>query len=1003
MGRIEDLERNERLQVILRSMDDSPHLVYHTEGPLRIHRHGRKKKVLLAATPFYLYLLKVKGMRFYARWPNIRLTASLRDNVLLIESDTNFEETENGAGGAVVNGKNASGDDFRSVMLFGTAFVDLREVEQRLMELTRDARLRAEQLAKDEIQSVNMRESYADEKAVTSKDPDSGESEEEEEEEEEDGGPVWGQGQQQRAALSRQRDGEQSSLFQKAPSRYLAVTSIVDGEFTDYSTLKNAYIRNEEDVLLEDIATFINENKGQVEKLCERHYPVFLQAARQCTSISEDDAKLVGQELSGAIELVRSSAMDMKVAAAELTLSRRVKDNVARVRLLLHGALEVAEHLETTEARLRQQQLLGAVVSLKQLLQMATPLIEYTLGDYVINQRVPQIAHEIFTCAIQHLNAWLKLLREMSLPIGTAAMTWRGTVDPGSVEKELHMTDEGEWWVELSCTSAFIRRAPFAEAEGISKVLRGAAMQEVFEELRCGAYYRNYYIDCRAQQAKLDLYDTPLRTEGVSGKALVEDLNTYCATALGFILIEDIVYHVTDPHMQSTAEVLCMWDQISHAIAERARCVTSALANDPDYTEHVVDVFRLLRRFVNIAVDSVVSVRLSPVIVSRMLEVMSDSIISTWLQEACVEASQIVSNDTLQPISVGTDEEYNAYVKRFSFDRYKDIELFIPSCDLSAGEVVLPYALLVPKIGETALRFLARCHSIIEVNNGAVARQSEFNNVDEMLLKYLSVLFRTVAGVMQGHLASVEGNAMMKLAVYVTSCAVMPIILSCVEQQFVLAWPGDYGGLHRRKKLGEPQLLDSSSSLFAKEVQNGIGRLLPSFMREVEERLKPTADVNHWKRLVAVRQGTVSHSVESGVGTVFSGDEVNEENGGLIAAMDFIIGTIPKLLAVLQVSVTRSVLSTVITQAAITAQMNIEQAIHAGIGDGGSSDLTELRACVKEFEQICATHIPQWKQRIAASISEMTVAHRFPLNPTQIADDLLAWIANKEAALKRTL
>ncbi|ORC88608.1 exocyst complex component 6 [Trypanosoma theileri] len=994
-----DTEENEKIQIILRDMCDSPHVLYRTEQPLRLYRHGKQKKVHLYATAYHVYLVKAKKVTFYARWPNKLLTVSSVQNTLFIgKSDSTKDIQTNVSTRAVLTAEKDEGNDFSSVKLEGLSAKEVRDIEDRLTELSTTARILADTLEREEEHPSEHQESFSKENDEW------GEADSEGSEDE--GGPLWEQQQQQQQQQQqpilqdqqqrRSRDVELNSLFEKAPSRYLAVTSLVDGEFTDYSTLKNAYLRNEEDILLEDLAAFINENEGQVEKLCERHYPAFLHAARQCTSISEQDAELVGQELGGATALARSSVMEMKRAAAELNLSRCIRENVAHVCTLLHALLEIAEHLEMVEMRVHKRQLLGAVVSLKQLLRVATPMSEYALGEYVVHHRVPQMAQDIFTAAVQQLNAWLKLLRELSRPIGIAALTWEGSVRAGSIEKKLEVTNEGDWWVESTCSRAFIKRAPFAESAGIEDILYGASLQEVFEELRRGTYYCNYYAESRGQQAKLDLYEPFFAGEGLSGEELVAELQRYCETSLGFLLIEDIVHHATKPHIQSSSEILSMWDRLSQSMADRARRVSSLLSNDPNYTARMMDIFRLLRQFLNVAVDLVSSVRLSPLTLSLVVEAMSDNIISSWLQEACMEATQAVLTDTLVPLIATNVEDYNAYVKKFYLDRCKYIELPLPPNGYTSGRVSLPYASMVPVIGDVALRFLSRCHSIVVTDHSAVVRQSELNNVDEMFLKYLSVLFRTVAELLQNHLMTVPERGVLQFAVFVTSCATMSVILSCVEQQFFLAWPSDYGG-RRWEKLGEPRLLASSAALFEKAVEKGIDKLLNAFIMETEDRLKPTADIEYWKRLIEVRRGTVQATSRV---DPESGDTVER---GFVETMEYIIGMIPQLCAVLQVSVVRSVLGTVVAHVCVTLQGNLERALAGALESGGGTrDFAVLRGCVSEFVATADANVPGWQRRIAAAVGAgLPLTARFPLDPVAVAEELLAWISRREAAAGR--
>ncbi|CAC9459767.1 conserved hypothetical protein [Leishmania infantum JPCM5] len=974
-------KQDRRIYKVLRDRCDTPRVLFSTEDPLVLVRHGDRCYVFLFSTKYYTYMVKSKGFKLYAVWANRQLSVTARsDRITLTSLDPramkatpqSYKETTD----AAVN-------EFSTVTLETKSALKAAEVEERIMYLVESAQRTAAVLEQQERGIAldggrYLGDNDDDAHSGSSSDSEDGDS----------GGTSISAtlvSAAARAAVQQGDGGRKKKVSEgglhMAPSRYIAITSLVDGEFADYTTLKNAYMRHEEEDLLRDLGVFIKENEGQVEALCEHHYPALIHAAQQCVSISERDAELVGEELSGATALVRTAVVNMKKATSSLLLSRSTRDNLQQVRSLLSKAIAVAEYLETAESQTQRQQLVGAVATLRELIRLAAPLSEYAIGEYVLHVRVPALTQDVFSYAVQHLNNWLRVLRDKAYPIGKAAMEWQGTVAAGRLSSHLVMAEASEqWWLNEEFVPAQLELAPFAEAEAITAVSNGAGIQAVFIELHREEYLDKYYTEGRWQQARADLLECPLTLASLSPAEVLSKFREYCATAMGFILIEDIVYGATSPHLRSRAEIIQLWASLSAKIAEHALKVLQVLLANPSETSEAVQQVQVLQSLIRCAADNVKCVELSNLPLMRAMETASDQLISSWLQQACVDCMQLIMSDTFAP-AVATDAaQYAELVARFYFHRCTSLELSIPSA-YTSGALTLPYSAVVPHIGECVLGFLTQCYSTIITDTSTVVMQSELNNVDEMLLKYLTVLFRTVAESMQGQLMSIDARAVLQLAVYVTSCSMMPVLISCAEQQYMLHWQCHYER-EKTQTIGAPKLMAHCVKFFTKSLQLGIERLLSAIMKEVEVRLQAVDSMSYWKAQVEARR------------------QNQKDNGEAFAScMEYILTMIPKLSSVLQSTVVRSVVGTAITRAAVLMQSSLHTAITNAYQDG-ARDFSIWKEAIEEYESQCTMGVPLWQRRLGELLPGISGAQRFPLNAAVAVQEVHQWMDPKEQAYK---
>lgn len=961
---------DKRIYKILREACDSPNVLF-TSGivdPLIWRRDDSNKRtrVVLVCTEYYTYMLKRSGYKRYARWANRRLTISLQQSTVVFScaSDPSEIAYTFPSGKKESRAKN-SASYIHGATLETSSSVEARRIEDYVSQFIHDAGEAAARLEMEEAGGVNG-DVFGEAGSTNSSASDA----------EELSGPGNLEGEGLRA-FAPEAPGKLEELLRLAPSRYIALTSLVDGEFADYTTLRNAYLRGEEDQLMSDLEVFVKENEGRVEALCQQHYSAFINAAEQCLSISAHDAELVGEHLSVANAMVRESVVDIKQAATEMITLRTTCGNLEETRALLHRCIAVVDYLETAESQVAKLKLRGAVISLRELVRLAAPLSAFALGEYVLHQRVPALTNCVLTSAVHQLNTWLNRLREEALPVGSAAFEWKGRSTPGKVVKKVVFAEEGDvWWLSESFVPSETHMDHFAVADTVISLCNGAGIQSVFEELRRGEDFRRHYCEGRTQQAYVDFYNS-VCPAGLDAEGLIKDFETFCRSALGFILIEDIMHTATSPQVQSRSEILRTWDRLTSAICSRLTIVSNALVGTEQYSSHMLSILETMRLLLRHSMESVKSVELSPLILLKVIESYTDNLVSVWLQQACMEVTAAVAADPLLALIAENQRDFETYVTRFNLHRCTSLELNIPKV-FRGDAVTLPYGELVPKVGATALRFLEQCYAVMVLDTSSTIRHSELNNVDEMLLKYLSVLFRTVVEIMR-QLDTGGPDSVLKCAVFVSSCSVMPVIVSCVEQEFLLHWTSDVA--LRKQRMGSPTLLKASADMFSKPLQEGTEKMLSACITDVKSRLAISSSIIYWYKQMDLRQAN---------------EEERAKEECFSKCIAYILELIPKLSLVLPGAMVRSVIGTAIAHLGQGMQSSLDTALRRAHA-GSDRNFNAMRACVNEFLTQCADGLPRWQQQLRAALPGLTACDRFPLDANGAAENARAWIGARES------
>jgi hypothetical protein len=928
-------QEDPRVYNVLKDFCDVPSLSYESSERLLVARHDELKRAFLVATVYYVYLFKEKGMKLYTRWPARHLSVTSDGENVFFSIASNAEDVakeyrkyQRSGGGSNNNKKRKHSDsdeDDEEDPLDSNddSFVTCRiQCESVNVARSVDKAIRSVIFEAKRLEVKHRREEEGIRKAVAkvvapddtdAEDNDSLMDEDLFDDDEDLNDEAEGDDEQHlyEQAVAAQQPANSKKMLRAAPGRYLAVSSLVDGEFADYTALKNAYLRNEDASLLDDLAAFIAENEQQVDAVCRTHYPVFLRAVRGCQQISTSDADLVREELAAASQVVLQRVNSIRESGVAYLGAKSTLDEVFRAKTCVEHLLAVSEIIEYTEKEVSKGRLVGAATSVRRLAGLTPSVTSMSLGDYLVSGVIPRIEASITTAAVQRLNEWLMHLREHAPQLGRSGLQSSSGVRIGEFVGFAVVTEEGQWSIRRRFVRGQVSFAPpplpataaaagtAAAGSGVSVpaaassetqaagsmkgddtttattsssplevVAHGSAIQNIFRMLRKEDLFQQLYVSGRQRQIASDLgnpssFSSQNAAAGDDAEAALEQLRRYGYAALGTIITEDTVMHTTTPPIVAASEIILLWQMICEQLVVHANRVESALlaamvTQQQDlFSKKLSALFEFVVKFAKAARRVIHGVALDPLGLNRLMEGISSRLHTSWLQECCEACTVAVVTDPIDPVPINNLAEFEANVTRFHFHRHRpnDTNALPINTTYRSGTILLPFTICVPAVGARVLSFLAKLFESAKEGN-------EVNNLDTMVLEYLAVVLRTVHGVLQSRLVALPSQqSLMQSALFYANGVAMHWILSTIEIYFASQWQGAYCTL-ATQQCGVPSLLASSGKLYRDLLPVALDKINENVLAEVREMLQPLRQFDVWRRRL-IAAGKLDPSMSS--------------------------------------------------------------------------------------------------------------------------------------------
>jgi hypothetical protein len=275
---------------------------------------------------------------------------------------------------------------------------------------------------------------------------------------------------------------------------------------------------------------------------------------------------------------------------------------------------------------------------------------------------------------------------------------------------------------------------------------------------------------------------------------------------------------------------------------------------------------------------------------------------------------------------------------------------------------------MVPTLAYALIDFVEECYNVVKSNG-----KSELNNIDPMVLGFLTILTRTVAQMTNMRLQSLGESSIIQAAVLSSNMNALVVALSSVEQKYVTNWEGNLPG---DQKFGEPVLLESSAKEMRQVSQLAVSRCTDGVCKEIQDRLAPGKEPKHWANLSEVDSSCLGQTA------------------------DYLCTLLPQLALIFTNTMIHSLASVALLQVAEHITTNLERAIKLS----ETRDPPLLHKALDNFERKAQMNISGLAGRLGELISaagrekgsaaDPLPTLRLPLELTELCKEYRSWIDN---------
>ena len=868
----------------IRAFDDGPTIELAVEG--HITRLEKKKRVVLLATASAVYLFKVRDSycRLYRQWPFAFVSVEAdpdADDVILVSLkpgpgyDPNGDVFTFGEDGKPTNEFDKFAVTTESAEIAGAAVSRFQAVKDALsLSLLGDSA----EVDSSSREAADGGKSKADVVAAAAI--------EDEGNDEEDGGDGHGPAnakvdmspEERRRALRLKRGVSKNTsgaLRKLSPDRTMEISSLVDGEVRDFNVLRDAYVANKLQDLLQDVALFVEEHEETIVRLCRDYYGRFLAAAEQAVTVNVEDVETLSMSVDDATEQVADVARRLKDTGLVVTGSRDALQRLVAAHRQLVLAQRCVSAWERVEAQLEEKSLLCACHSLSDFQLACAPLAQQALGEYLLKERVPTIRNGILIQAAGALKMWLNDLRSMQRRLGQLVMaqTSSGGVNAKRQKvREIYypatqlspsrsgmtVDDSASWLVRdvieaitvddvaltyallsqdasLTAAAAASSRSlpdeggaiePQADSLSLlqSKVFQGATLFDVYA--LCGKSYDflKSFADARADQLRREL--------DVTAKNITDmkQFQTMCESLLGFLAIENLLYYApSHAHVRTPHNLVATWDAIT------AKLTTSAATLRMSRPTEAGEMCRIVTRCVSGACDAVTCVPLNLASVKVAVHDLRDAVHSESLAALQGKLFMLCQGDSFMPLEISSPEQYQRCVVALNLHRTQSLVKVDPYL---SGTIRVPYTALVPESAHAILTFVDEAYTIVRMTESMGVTD---DSADAHIAEYVTVALGTVSSMASSMAKSNLSCA--QSALLSSSMTAMLVVTSTIEQRYATLWHGRLTGL---QKMGQPAILSVAAKEFSKVSENAVGSCVFLLMNEVDLICELGKDLQYW-------------------------------------------------------------------------------------------------------------------------------------------------------------
>lgn len=446
--------------------------------------------------------------------------------------------------------------------------------------------------------------------------------------------------------------------------------------------VRHAFESGRPEQLLHQLRIVAKKKEGEIEELCRLHYHEFIIAVDELRGVLVDaeELKAVLQTDNFKLQEVGAGLLSKLDELLELY---SIKTNVTEAIKMAKMCFQLLELCSKCNTHVSQGKFYPALKTIELIEKSYQQNIPVKTLKLVVEERIPAIKQHIEKKVSSEVNEWLVHIRSSAKDIGQTAIGYTATARKRDEELRAQQREVEEQSGSGLAESAYRLDVDDVE-EDLSLTIDLTPIYRAHHIHKClgiGERFREYYYNNRLAQLNSDL-------QIFSSQSFLECHQAFFGQVAGYFIVEDRVLRTAGGLLESS-QVETMWETAVSKIASVVDRQLSLIDN----TGHLL----MIKDYLTLFGDTL---RQYGYQVNSILEVMNttkDKYSKLLMQECQKQISDIVTNDTYEPMVLKKESDYHANVLAFQLQTSEIMPAF---------PYVAPFSCMVPETCRVVISFV---------------------------------------------------------------------------------------------------------------------------------------------------------------------------------------------------------------------------------------------------------------------------------------------------------
>lgn len=446
--------------------------------------------------------------------------------------------------------------------------------------------------------------------------------------------------------------------------------------------VRHAFETGRPEQLLHQLRIVAKKKEGEIEELCRLHYHEFIIAVDELRGVLVDaeELKAVLQTDNFKLQEVGAGLLSKLDELLELYSIKKNVTEAIKMAKMCFQLLELCSKCNTHVSEGKFYPALKTIELIEKNYQKNIPVKTLKL---VVEERIPAIKLHIEKKVSSEVNEWLVNIRSSAKDIGQMAIGHTAQAHKRDEEMRAHQREVEEQSGSGLAESAFRLDVDDVE-EDLSLTIDLTPIYRSHHIHKClgiGERFREYYYNNRLAQLNSDL-------QIFSSQSFLECHQAFLSQVAGYFIVEDRVMRTAGGLLEAS-QVETMWETAISKITSVVDRQLSLVAK----TSHLL----MIKDYMTLFGDTL---RQYGYQVNSVLEVMNttrEKYSKLLMKECQKQISDIVTNDTYEPMVLKKESDYHANVLSFQLQTTEIMPAF---------PFVAPFSSMVPETCHVVTSFI---------------------------------------------------------------------------------------------------------------------------------------------------------------------------------------------------------------------------------------------------------------------------------------------------------